>query len=309
MAIPEQPTIPASARPQERWVGRGHSELGAGHIESGQPNQDALRIWQGPGGSGLPCVAAVADGHGAPQSFRSDRGAGFAVAAAEHVLKHVLTNAVKEAQDAGPFDHARLSRVHESIRNYWLLRLHTFWKRLVQADLKRSPITVHERGELLREEGEAAFREVRDNPLYAYGATLLAVGVSAELMVYLQLGDGDIVNVAPDGTATRPVPADPTLAGDATWSLCLPDAPRRTRVVVARNDPAGPAMVMLSTDGYANSYRGDADFLKVASGYASKIRSHGIDSVAAQLPTWLRDTTRDGSGDDITVALLARVVS
>src|SRR5438874_504503 len=73
------------------WRAGGCSVRGAGHERDGSPNQDALTTWQSPEQAPPIVIAAVADGHGAPTSFRSDRGSRMAVHAAVAVLRRLLT--------------------------------------------------------------------------------------------------------------------------------------------------------------------------------------------------------------------------
>jgi hypothetical protein len=65
-----------------------------------------------------------------------------------------------------------------------------------------------------------------------------------------------------------------------------------------------PSLVLLSTDGYANSFRSDEDFLKIGQDYLEIIREQGIASLAEELPAILTEATQQGSGDDITLAIL-----
>lgn len=121
--------------------------------------------------------------------------------------------------------------------------------------------------------------------------------------MYFQLGDGEILSVSPDGQTTRPLHADERLVGNQTTSLCQPDAWREFRVSWTLA-PDLPALVLLSTDGYVNSFRSDEDFLKIGSDYLELLRVEGISTVAEELPRILEEATQQGSGDDITLAIL-----
>jgi hypothetical protein len=124
---------------------------------------------------------------------------------------------------------------------------------------------------------------------------------------FLQLGDGDILTIGPDGEVAHPLPPDERLIGDATTSLCLPDAEADFRLLLLPL-PAegGTVMIFASTDGYSNSFSDPQAFLRVGRDYYLKVREHGLEAVAQRLPTWLRQVSQDGSGDDISVALLFR---
>jgi hypothetical protein len=144
--------------------------------------------------------------------------------------------------------------------------------------------------------------------LLAYGATLSTVWLGEAFVLYLQLGDGDILTVSPDGTVSRPLPEDERLFGGQTTSLCAPGAWRDFRVAF-QTLTAGrrPAVVLLSTDGYANAFREDAGFLKVGADLLELLRQEGLDPVAAGLEAWLAEATEQGSGDDVTLGLLCRL--
>jgi hypothetical protein len=125
-------------------------------------------------------------------------------------------------------------------------------------------------------------------------------------LLYLQLGDGEILNVSAQGTTTRPLPPDDRLIANQTTSLCQPEAWRDFRSSWV-TDGALPTLVLLSTDGYANSFRSDDDFLKIGQDYLEIIREQGIASLAEELPAILTEATQEGSGDDITLAILQDV--
>ena len=140
----------------------------------------------------------------------------------------------------------------------------------------------------------------------AYGTTLIAaLAVGRELVLLLQCGDGDVLAVAGDGTVDRPLPADERSFGNETASLCLPEAWTEFR---SRLLDAGdlPDLLLLATDGYANSYAGDEAFRDVARDLLVAVGRDGGEAVGAALPAWLGETSAGGSGDDITVGLMVR---
>ena len=65
-----------------------------------------------------------------------------------------------------------------------------------------------------------------------------------------------------------------------------------------------PALVLLSTDGYANSFEDDGGFLSVGSDLLMMLREHDTAAVQRDLETWLEEASREGSGDDITLGVL-----
>lgn len=149
-------------------------------------------------------------------------------------------------------------------------------------------------------------QEAADPLLVKYGTTLLAVLATTEWLLYLQLGDGDILVVRDDGQVERPLGKDLRLLGGETTSLCTTDAWKDMRAVLRPIAEEAPALVLLSTDGYANSFSSDGDFLKTGPDYLRLIREEGWEYVQANLESWLTETSQLGSGDDIAVGILYR---
>lgn len=64
-----------------------------------------------------------------------------------------------------------------------------------------------------------------------------------------------------------------------------------------------PAMFLMSTDGFANSYKNEDEFNKTCSEYLEMINQHGVKAVSDNLKSWLSETSAFGCGDDITVLI------
>lgn len=127
------------------------------------------------------------------------------------------------------------------------------------------------------------------------------------LILYLQLGDGDILCVDTSGKTTQPFPPDERLIANETTSLCMKGAWQEVRVRLVPYSEDPPALILVSTDGYSNSFRLQEDFLKVGQDYREMIRSGGIEHVAKQLTSILTETSQQGSGDDITLGIIKRI--
>jgi serine/threonine protein phosphatase PrpC len=256
------------------------------------------------GSSSAIAVAAVSDGHGGARHFRSQIGSSLAVNIAVDVLQGFVSSRTPRADapriDARQIQAPRIEAVERMIVQNWLAA--------VSSDLENHPLTEEELSQLEREEGVGSRRTVETFPALAYGATLLAAAATENLVVYLQLGDGEILIVSSRGETTRPLPADTRLVANQTTSLCQPDAWREFRAAWF-SDQGMPALVLLSTDGYSNSFRSDKEFLQTGSDYLAMIREQGIDALAEELPEILTEATEQGSGDDITVAILVRELS
>lgn len=267
---------------------------GSSHQRSGLPNQDAVQCAVAPVGQGTVAVAVVSDGHGSPRHFRSQVGSSLAVSTVAATLQAFLRDSVSTNGQV-PFVPEQVHELERKIVSGWLAAVHS--------DLEKHPFTEAEWATLVQEEGADGRVAVAHSPELAYGATLLAAAATERVLLYLQLGDGEILSVTSQGTTTRPLPPDDRLIANQTTSLCQPEAWKDFRSAWVTHG-ALPSLVLLSTDGYANSFRSDEDFLKIGQDYLDIIREQGISSLAEELPAILTEATQQGSGDDITLAIL-----
>ncbi len=167
-----------------KWRVINASVRGSAHQRSGLPNQDAVDYGSAPGSDAPLTVLAVSDGHGGGRHFRSQVGSTLAVHVSVKVVQEYLTPAVVSMED--------LSQLTQKIVDAWLAA--------VMSDLANNPFSEAELGALEVAEGERSKDSVIEHPELTYGATLLVAAVTDDRMIYLQLGDGDILAVAADGT-------------------------------------------------------------------------------------------------------------
>ncbi len=279
------------------WRVIGESVPGATHLRAGTPNQDAI-LQMRESGRALPLVVSVSDGHGSDKCFRSHRGSRFAVRKAVQLVSEFLD------EWRGRFDRAAMEdELKDKAAGEFVRR----WRSVVEADLKTKPLTSAELETLEKKDGAGARKVVEENPLLAYGATSLTVAVEERFILYLQLGDGEIITVSESGEVERPLARDERLFANETTSLCLAGAENDFRSGLRPLSDAPPALVLVSTDGYVNSFSDDAGFLKVGSDLLEMMRAEGFDSVNASLRGWLEEATRAGSGDDTTVSIICRM--
>ncbi len=270
------------------WQTLKASVRGAAHHRAGLPNQDAIRIAQFR--DDVPLIVALADGHGSAKSFRSQRGARLAVAIAQKVCSHLFTL-------GSP------SQIKHWAEEQLPLALVRHWQAQVKRSLQRQPFTAQE----LEPLDAAARRQLEALPALAYGTTLLTVVVAANFILYLQLGDGDLLTVSESGDVVRPIPKDARLIANETTSLCSPKAWNDVQIYFQTLAGAPPALILAATDGYANAYRDDASFQQVARDYWALLRDEGEQAVKPNLTGWLHEASQQGSGDDITVGLIWRL--
>ena len=159
------------------------------------------------------CVLlVVADGHGGAPYVRSGFGARIACTVACDVLKDLV------------FNENSIKKIKERFDNY------------VNLHLKFKPLSISEEEKL------------GDLPnYYAYGTTLLAVKITKEDTVMLQIGDGKIHAVNRNGNFFQDLPDDDNCFGTYTSSLVTENALSKIRFKQYK-EPA--ACVILYTDGY-----------------------------------------------------------
>lgn len=272
---------------RRRWQAVGKSVRGAAHERSGMPNQDAIH-WTG---DGLSLVLAVADGHGSHRYPRSHVGAVIAVETATQLVHDFLL---------GQADAENLSLVKRAAEEWLPRTLVRAWREGVGTHINSNPFSETE----LDASGHGNDPDKLTN---AYGATLVTVAVDERFVLYLQLGDGEILTVTDQGVVSKPLAKDDRLFGNETTSLCTAEAWSDFRVSFQPITHEQPALILLTTDGYPNSFRDEAGFLKVGPDILRMIRAEGLERVKDNLEGWLSDSTHAGSGDDVTLGILSSV--
>ena len=280
-----------------KWQAAGASVRGAAHIRAGMPNQDAI-AWLSPPDPHQPILLALADGHGSPRYLRSHRGAKLAVRLALDLLEDFAT------QQA---DEPNLSAVKSAAEDHLPRAMVRSWQDAVVADIADRPFDKDDWKLLAKRTDPALQPWVLEHPIAAYGSTLLTALITARYMLLLQLGDGDIITVDAKGNVDRPpFPQDPRLMANQTTSLCGSKAWADVRMHFLPLAAKTPDLVMLSTDGYANSFADEAGFRQAGVDLLHAVRQNGIHRIPYKLKSWLRVTSEMGSGDDITVGLICR---
>ncbi|NEP60125.1 MAG: protein phosphatase 2C domain-containing protein [Symploca sp. SIO2G7] len=280
----------------KKWHILKSSVQGASHKRKGLVNQDAIQSWQEEGSeTGLPLILAISDGHGSAKSFRSDQGSSLAVATAVKILQGFVDE---------ESDRENLSAVKAFAQEQLPKRLVSTWRQKVEDHIQENPFRDEELTQLETQEDSSARQKVESNNLIAYGATILSVLVTQDYILYLQLGDGDIFCVDTFGETERPLRTNENLIANETTSLCTKEAWRNFDIEMVRHSESPPKMILVATDGYANSYPSEQEFLKIGNDYLGMIRQLGRETVKEQLENILERTSQGGSGDDITLGII-----
>jgi len=282
----------------------GTSVEGASHKRSGKPNQDRINFFISDP-SNLPIILVVADGHGGKSYFRSGKGAALAIETSLDVCKGL---------EKVPWDDIKDKKIIDFLCRDIVQK----WLEKVNSDIQANPFTEEEKSLLKIKKGSSSKRPGGLNNIdliSAYGSTLITAVLHETYVLYLQLGDGDILTVAEDGNIDKPLPEDKRLFGNETTSLCLPEAwsDFRFRLIPIDSSNKPPALIIISTDGYANSYLSEHEFEKVGIDLLENICEHpdgmhaGMDYIEENLANWLNEASEKGSGDDITVGIICNL--
>lgn len=279
------------------------SRTGAAHLRRGAPCQDASGIHGFRDAAGSPIqVLVVSDGHGGARYVRSDVGARLACTVAMRELEQALAPA--RVADAGALEqwrHWLAAELPGRIVQAWRHEVEEHWGREPAAD--GSPFS----------------------PLL-YGATLGVLLLTPRWWAHTGLGDWDLVRIeasAADASVAEAAVADASAAeesagevllseepereagGEATFSLCLEGAERCFAARTVLQPLAGaepPFALLLSSDGLRKSCGSDADFLTL-SRYLAGLAPDGDQNGSPELSEALDHISRQGSGDDISVAV------
>jgi serine/threonine protein phosphatase PrpC len=276
------------------WRMTGETVRGNSHLRDGRPNQDAiLQIRES--GIYAPIILSMSDGHGSNKCFRSDRGSHIAVTLSALLMRELLNRK--------PDD----SDIERAVKETFPAEFVRRWQRAVERDIKNEPFSKEELAQLEEKDSAQARQIVEAHPLLAYGATSLTVALTGSLVIYAQLGDGEILCVSETGEVSKPLFEDDRLIANETTSLCTDTAAQDFRIACQSFTQALPALIILTTDGYANSFVDDAGFLQVGSDLLTMLRSEGFDSVSHNVKGWLAEATQLGSGDDCTLGIICRM--
>ena len=262
----------------------GESVQGASHKRIDQECQDSFKKIEYDDGT---VIMAIADGHGSKACPYSKSGSSIAV--------NVFCKIMDEF-------HTSYAENLEMLLTYLNREGDTKVAQAVDAEWKRRVLKAHtkqKREVPLSEDGEKNKVEIYKQ----YGSTLVGLMITPIFIFAFQLGDGDIGFV--DENGLDHLLENEKILGVETHSLSKIDSWKKAISAVRRRDEfvGLPYMLMLSTDGFANSYKDTETFQKTCIDYFYMIKQHGADAVAASLKSWLSETSAMGCGDDITVLI------
>lgn len=292
-----------SKTPSRNFKLVGASATGASHINKGIPNQDAYYIKvlsEGSDGNTSAKLFCLADGHGSKRCFRSHLGSNMAVLAMAEAFEAHLP---KLRTLIGKVDSAALKNgivgvgqpPMEGLRPLAEMSL-KLWVNKVMVHLRENPFQSEEVDAL----DYAGRRALGSNALLAYGSTLIGVLIFDNIMVGVNLGDGDLM-VYTKKQCFHYRHEDSHTIADQTYSLCTSGALAYWHYTVRSLDDV--EAVFAATDGYRNSYKNLKGFEQVGTDLIKQSAKKGSQMIEDNWPEWLSETSRYGSGDDITAVI------
>ncbi len=281
------------------FIGRS---IGSRHKGPGHVNQDAICHVQ-PGDTALPLLVAVSDGHGSAKHVRSSTGALYAVQAAVEAIQESLALALRKDT---PLNLSEVKRWSES---HLPRRIHDSWMQKVEEDFSNHPFEPAELSKVKNGSGIRARDALKRDFSVAYGATILSVCIAPRFIIYLQLGDGDILTVSECGTVSYPLPEDRDQVANETRSLCQRRGWNAFRIGFQPLHPSPPELIAICTDGYSNAFpdisEGSRGFSCVGRDILRCIRENGPDFIEENIESWLLEASKY-TGDDATLGIVHR---
>lgn len=229
-------------------------------------------------------IGVVADGHGSEKHFRSDVGAKIAV--------KVTTGLVKKYMARSDFKEQFLQHPNFILRQM---------EKQILMKWREAVLEYHQENPLSQEEMDS--HNLKDKAVKIetiYGSTVLAVVMADDFSYGIVLGDGGLVVMDEDDSMSIPA-EDQNSRANYTSSLCNTNAINYFEHWYTKGKPKA---MFVSTDGLFKSFASESDFLKY----------HGLitqmfgnqDKMAKSIERNFKKRTKEGSGDDISIAIVFR---
>lgn len=267
----------------------GRCVRGASHKRSGKECQDSRKNLICDDGT---VIMAVADGHGSDSCPFSKTGSAIAAAVFCGIMRELYSfYKDKPLEFMTYLNREGNLKVAQSIERKWkecVLRAHA--KRAKK--YKKTPKKV------------LFSKSKSPEDIYKmYGTTLIGALTTPSFIFTLQIGDGDITLVNKNGASV--MMKSEKFLGTESNSLCKRGAWKKFATAVhGIQERAEESLLILSTDGFSNSYKNDEAFHNTCKSYFDAIKEYGSEAVNENLGQWLEETSEMGCGDDITLQML-----
>jgi hypothetical protein len=300
-------TQPVSSRDSHsfnsrKWIVNGASVRGISHSREHNLNQDSI-YWIRSDDQNLG-ILSVADGHGSETHFRSKIGSKIATKIATRTLHKFFTEY--------PLNTTTFPGIRDIIRYSIPRLLVKNWNDEVSEHFQRHPFTSIELSKVSDKKNTSVLSNIISNPQIAYGSTLVTAVLTENYVLFFQIGDGNILIVDNYRNTASPFDKlDETGLGnqiviplDYTSSLCMNSSWLDFKVRIYPISDLKPKLILLTTDGYYNSFENESGFYKIGADYLDILNNYGLDHMQNNLKLMLKATSSKGSGDDITLGYL-----
>ena len=233
-------------------------------------------------------IAVVADGHGSAKHFRSDVGSRLAVKISLGLLSNYMTRPDFKEQFLLHPDF-----ILEQMEKQILMK----WREAVEVYHQENPLSEEEEKKL----AAMGSQSKRIRTAVIYGSTVLCAVMAEGFSFGLVLGDGGFVVLDSDGKLFIPI-EDKNSHANYTSSLCNTDAIRYFEHWYSREETEA---LFVSTDGLYKSFASEEDFLRYHGLLSHMLKDS--DQTLKSLERNFEKRTREGSGDDISIALVYKL--
>lgn len=261
------------------------SVQGASHIKKNKECQDAAISYYDEDCA----IAIVCDGHGGDDYMRSAYGSQFGVKVAEENIRNFIKNI--KADELKQNNKVLIKQLEASIINDWNEAIYTHYE--------ENPFT---EAELAAISDKAKKKYLEDKRIEsAYGTTMIAVGMTKEFWIGIQIGDGKCVAVNPEGKFLQPIPWDNKCFLNATTSICDSHALDNFRHFYSERLPIA---VFVGTDGIDDCFKNDEQLNNLYKTVLYSFMTTEFNEAINDLHDYLPRLSAKGSGDDVSVAVM-----
>lgn len=271
------------------------SVRGYSHVLGEKECQDNSISWQ----EKQYDAVIVCDGHGGDKYFRSAIGSAFACEAGKKMISAFMNYVLNNDETRTSWD-TLLSQLEISVINEW--------NELVRQHFSDNPFESDARFESLKEEDK---RSVCSSYVKAYGSTFIAAVLTDKYLFALKLGDGNVCvsngrNKACLLDKIRRELSDEQLQFNLTTSLCNSDAAKSFKhCMIPANKANRINGVLLSSDGVINSFSTEEAYVAFVENVFKGFQDQKLKDAKQELADFLPELSKKGSGDDLSIAIIA----
>lgn len=273
------------------WICFKTSVKGANHTANELPNQDAIKTFPEFSYLVSDLIVCTADGHGSNNCPRSDIGAKIAVQVSVNELSELVNayNHIKGTTNIELFIKSFAEKLPRKI--IWQ------WRETLKDYHSKNPFESSD---------ETIDTEV---PYKIYGSTLMSALCSAEFLLLMQIGDGNIVIIDKNNNIEYPIKSDEEQLANYTYSISSNDAEQHYHFKFLHSVEDIKAII-ISTDGFYNSFIDRESYqstiLKLIDYVVTKLKNGEALIINKELTKMMESVTSTGSGDDISLCIILK---